>query len=256
METHSTSVAALVLAGDGLNCERETGKAFETAGAQVTVANYFSLSPMALQEFDILAIPGGFSFGDEISSGRVLAIKLQKHFGQSLREFCQSGKPVIGICNGFQVLVELDLLDLPSSMDLRSNRDGNFHNQWMALQLPAHFSTFWTKGIDRIWLPVRNGEGRLCALGSDTDFALSALAERGQITFVYDSDWNGSLGQIAGLTNRLGNVLGLMPHPESALDWRLNPTRCGEFEAKKNADSARVIFKNAIVEAQRKRGFQ
>ena len=256
MEKSPESVAVIVLAGDGLNCERETGRAFEKAGAQVAIKNYFALNPSLLEAFDILAIPGGFSFGDEISSGRVLAIKLQKHFGDALVKFCLDKKPVIGICNGFQVLTELDLFDAPAPISLRSNSEGAFRNQWMRVSCPSPDASLWTQGAKHICLPVRNGEGRLCVLGGEKDSVLTTLRERAQVAFVYNSDWNGSLGQIAGITNKYGNVLGLMPHPEAALDWRLNPTRCGEQEAKENAEVAGLIFQNAVAHVQKERGLR
>jgi phosphoribosylformylglycinamidine (FGAM) synthase-like amidotransferase family enzyme len=223
-------VKALVVCGDGINCEAESAFALEQAGASASICHINALieSPGQLRTAQLLFLPGGFSFGDEISSGKVLGVKLQHALGEPLADFVASGKVVIGICNGFQALVKMGLLPNTASsgsdgpaqqVTLSHNRQGRFINRWVWLK--ANPSNPFLKGIDRMMLPIRHGEGRLrVPAGSEPQWQ-KALAPH--IAATYDTDVNGAFLQIAALTNAAGNVLGMMPHPEAFVRWTQHP---------------------------------
>ena len=239
--TASAKPVAMILCGDGINCERETAAAFQAADF-VTITKHVNdlvARPGSLVEAQALALPGGFSFGDELGSGQVLAAKLRQAAGAELAGFVTSGKPVIGICNGFQALVKLGLLPWPeqaSGVALAHNSSGQFINRWVEVEFPDSVCV-WTRNLPATMFPVRHGEGRIFA--ADSSAVLSRLGERRQIALRYREDFNGSLDRIAGLCDPSGVVLGLMPHPEAAVaDW-LHPSRV--------SGSARglELFKNA-----------
>jgi len=246
----STSKAAMpkamILCGDGLNCERETASAFDAAGfvSCITHINELVRNPKILGSFQAMGIPGGFSFGDELGSGQILAKKLRTFSSDELREFVRRGNPVIGICNGFQALVKLGLLpwpDTPQEIALAHNSAGNFINRWVEVEFPDSVC-IWTKGIEDdaripIQYPVRHGEGRVTA--ADESKVLQELKRRRQIPLRYRQDFNGSMDRIAGLCDPSGVVFGLMPHPEAAVsDW-LHPSK------EKGSARGLDIFKNA-----------
>lgn len=215
----------LVLTGEGINCERETAFAFEKAGAKATIQtlNETVKDPENLKNFDILAIPGGFSYGDELGSGQVFSLKLKKHLGAHLKEFIKDKKPVIGICNGFQILVKLGMFDNSSTREvgLAPNTSGHFLNKWAMLTPNQDSNCIWVKGIKSSFsLPVRHGEGRVVL---SKDQAYSNLIEHGQVALTYENDINGSYEKIAGLSDKTGLVLGLMPHPEADLYKATSP---------------------------------
>ncbi|MCA9797964.1 MAG: phosphoribosylformylglycinamidine synthase subunit PurQ [Cyanobacteria bacterium HKST-UBA04] len=216
---------ALVLCGDGINCEAESAHALRMAGIEPTVVHINDLiaAPKQLMNYGLLLLPGGFSFGDEVSSGKVLAVKLRHGLGEVLTQFVAEGRLVVGICNGFQALVKLGLL--PGSSDaaealrqtatLTHNQlsDGHrpgFINRWVWLSVDNRNRFF--AGLDRFMLPIRHGEGRL-VVGDETVLTQACHGE----TLYYETDVNGSAGCVAGLTNPQGNVLGLMPHPEACV---------------------------------------
>jgi phosphoribosylformylglycinamidine synthase I len=215
----------LVLTGEGINCERETAFAFEKAGAVPTIQtlNETIENPSKLINFDILAIPGGFSYGDEIGSGHVFSLKLKKHLGAELKEFVKDKKPIIGICNGFQILVKLGFFDEGTSREigLAPNTSGTFINKWSKLIPNKEANCIWTKGLERSFsLPVRHGEGRIVLNEEET---YSALIKNGQVVLTYEDDINGSYQKIAGLSDITGLVFGLMPHPEADLFKATSP---------------------------------
>jgi len=214
---------ALVLAGDGINCEGETAFALELAGFRPQVLHVGALlaSPERLQEVQLLTIPGGFSFGDEIASGKVLAVKMRNRLGEALHEHIDRGRLVLGICNGFQVLVQLGLLpnsdrDGKRVVSLLHNAGGRFIDRWVELEVMPSLSPFLT-ALKKIHLPVRHGEGRL-AVGPGADERV-----RAQAAIRYAEELNGSFERVAALTNPAGNVLGLMPHPEAFVRWTQHP---------------------------------
>lgn len=207
----------VILTGDGINCERETALAFEHAGgrARILHVNDLLADPSSLRQYDGLAIPGGFSFGDDLGSGLILGLKLKYALQEELLRFVDAEKPIIGICNGFQVLTKLGLLPdhrQERQVALAQNIHGRFMNQWASMTAPEDSICVWTKGIKSIQLPVRHKEGRVVFSSPDV---LTHLRANGQIVFRYDEDINGSTDRIAGICDSSGLIFGLMPHPEA-----------------------------------------
>jgi phosphoribosylformylglycinamidine synthase I len=216
----------LVLRAPGANCDEETQFAFERAGGRADRVHVHRLreNPRLLREYDILAIPGGFSYGDDVAAGKILAAELTSFLGDALREFRDAEKLIIGICNGFQVLLKAGLL-IPPDEDgplatLAHNSHGRFEDRWVHLQASPG-QCVWLNGCDRFLLPVAHGEGNFVCR---KDWILKGLEQAGQIVLRYvdangdgggfPSNPNGSQGNVAGLCDATGRVLGLMPHPE------------------------------------------
>ncbi len=236
-------VKTLVITGDGLNCEKETARAFSLAQSESEIIHINDLleKPDFIQEFHILAIPGGFSFGDEVGSGQILALKLKHGFSEVLEKFIQKKKLIIGICNGFQALVKLGLLPNPFSQRVASltyNKSREFIDKWVTLKGESE-TCIWTKGIKEISLPIRHGEGRIVFSSDDV---YSKLKSNGQIVFQYTEDVNGSFEKVAALCDPSGLILGLMPHPEAAISQMLSPQ--GERVLKRG--DGLLIFENAV----------
>lgn len=213
----------LILCGDGINCEKETAMAFENANAnaQIIHVNDLMESPKLLLNFDGLAFPGGFSFGDELGSGQVLAMKMKHTLKDTFQEFVAQKKPIIGICNGFQVQVRLGLLPFPNSeriMALASNESGTFINKWANMDVHQKSVCKWTTGLhtlDTLDLPARHGEGRVVFKIGEEEKIYNSLLENGQIALSYKENFNGSYQNIAGICDPSGLIFGLMPHPEA-----------------------------------------
>lgn len=221
-----TKPNALVIYGDGINCENETAFALEMAGfsAQNLHCSDLLNSPQRLTEAKMIALPGGFSFGDEIASGKVLAIKLRSKLQEALHDFIDRGNLVVGICNGFQILVQLEILPDSSKMANRSvslchNSGGKFINKWVKLDVKNESRFF--KGLKQIHLPMRHGEGRLTLTSDSSDGLLDKVKKQAPLR--YSQDVNGSFERIAALTNEQDTVLGLMPHPEAFVRWNQHP---------------------------------
>jgi phosphoribosylformylglycinamidine synthase len=222
------TVHALVLTGFGINCDAETELAFRRAGADAHRVHLNDLiaRPETLNAMDILAIPGGFSFGDDVASGRIFANRLRFQLGDALLKFVRDGKLAIGICNGFQVMVKMGLLPLfngafEQEVTLTHNDHNRFENRWVHLGADEDSRCVWTKGLGRFELPVRNGEGKFVPRDAET---LARLQGNGQVALRYADGGgrrpynpNGSVDDIAGLCDPSGRVFGLMPHPEAFL---------------------------------------
>jgi len=209
----------LVLRAAGTNCDLETLHAFELAGADVDLVHVNRLidTPSTLDAYQIFAISGGFSYGDDIAAGRILANQLMLRLGESLHKFVSSGKPVIGICNGFQVLVKTDILPGPAAgltgqvATLAHNDRGRFIDKWVTLQ-PQPGKCIWTRDLSEIELPIAHGEGRFM---TQTDQVRQDLWSDGRVALTYSGENpNGSTDAIAGICDPTGLVFGLMPHPE------------------------------------------
>jgi phosphoribosylformylglycinamidine synthase len=244
-------VKVAVLFGFGINCDHETAAMFDLVGAtaQRIHTNKLVNGEIDLNEFQILAVPGGFSFGDHLGSGRLLGNRLRFGLRDQLQAFVAAGKPIIGICNGFQVLVKTGLLPGPMTGDtqpdfiqrasLTLNDSGRYEDRWVTLEFDQKSPCIWTKGIERMQCPVRHGEGKFIM---PETIDLNTLQENNQLTVRYvDSNSkigsgisdevlpfpispNGSMRNIAGICDRTGLVFGLMPHPEAIYARWLHPS--------------------------------
>jgi phosphoribosylformylglycinamidine synthase I len=252
---------ALVLTGYGINCDYETAHAFNlpaVGGEGVRVhLNDLIATPRMLRDFQMFVIPGGFSFGDDIASGKVLAVKLRACLLDPLRDFVARGRLVLGICNGFQALVKLGLLpdlagDCRQDVTLTFNDSGRFEDRWVYLQVDAASRCIFTTGMDRVYLPVRHGEGKFIPRDAAT---LAALEARHSIVLRYTDEhgqcagypWNpnGSVANVAGVCDATGRVFGLMPHPEAYL-YATNHPRWTR-ESIPTEGMGVQIFRNAIA---------
>ncbi len=258
---------ALILRAPGINRDRDIAYACKLVGftPELVHINTLIKAPDTLLDYQFLVIPGGFSYGDDLGAGNLLAKNLTIHLGPQLRRFIDEGRPVLGVCNGFQVLVKAGLLPGPTldgqealRATLTENEGAQFECRWIKMAVQPSVCVF-TRGIDRpIESPVAHGEGQFVLAGD-----LTQLRERGQIALVYTSSSsangtteqvsypdnpNGSVGNVAGICNARGNVLGLMPHPEDYVHARQHPLRRGL--ANGEGDGI-LLFKNAFAYAKR-----
>jgi len=229
-------VNALVLAGYGLNCDNETAYALELAGASARRVHINSLidGSVSLGDFQIMVFVGGFSWGDDHGAGVIQAVRLKTNIGDKLLEFVDKGNLVLGICNGFQTLVNLGLLPCFAgdynirSIALTFNDCGNFSDDWVVLKVNSSPCVF-TKGFDLLELPIRHGEGKFYSGKA----VIERLFENNQVVIQYAMpdgnpaegkfpfNPNGSINDIAGICDPTGRIFGLMPHPE-AFNHRTN----------------------------------
>jgi phosphoribosylformylglycinamidine synthase subunit PurQ / glutaminase len=236
---------ALILHATGSNRDLDLSAALELAGAQAEIVHINQLRKRERRwdHYQLLALPGGFSYADALGAGRLFALDLQAYFADEVGQFIQSGKPVIGICNGFQALVKSGILPampseqgaaVPVRATLTFNACGHFECRWVNL-LPQSQTCIWTRGLTApVFCPVAHGEGNFIV---EPEAGVNLLHKNDQVAFVYarsdgspaggkyPENPNGSLGDIAGICNPLGNVLGLMPHPENHIDPYQNPHR-------------------------------
>lgn len=246
-----------VLRADGTNCDLETYYAFEKAGAECSMVhvNQLRSGEEKLEDYQILALPGGFSYGDDVHSGKILAVELTSFLKDSLQEFVDRGKPVLGICNGFQVLVRTGLLPDGRLGDIRCtlmhNDSGRFECRWVTLKVEESPCIF-TRGVSGSLMDVQvaHGEGKFYA----EEVQLEKLQSAGQVVFRYAGpdgrptpeypyNPNGSLGAIAGVCDSTGLVLGLMPHPERFVELHQHPNwRRGGLDAPHGL----ALFANAV----------
>ena len=254
-------VNVLILTGYGINCDVETAWAFEMAGAahvERAHINRVVNGEIKLDDYQILAFPGGFSFGDHIASGKILALKVKKEMGDHLKKFVNDGKLVIGICNGFQTLVKMGILPGsehnvfgPQTVTLTHNDSAVYEDRWVRIHAnPDNHSPF-LRGIGTFDVAIRHGEGKFLAkqhylreIKDHNLIAFQYVDENDEITQKYPLNPNGSDLAIAGITNRKGNVLGMMPHPEVFINSTQHPdwTRLDKMPEPLGL----TIFKNAV----------
>ncbi len=244
-----------VLKTDGINCDQETVHAFTIAGAEaeIVLLNQLRAQKNQLDKFQILVIPGGFSYGDDIASGKILALELMLFLQDQLQDFVDKGKLIIGICNGFQVLVRAQLLPQVSMQrqqaTLLTNDSGKFECRWVSLRVEKSNCIF-TQGLEdsSITLPVAHAEGKFFAetqeLNQIESEHLVALryTHDDKATQEYPYNPNGSLHSIAGVTDISGRVFGLMPHPERFIYAHQHPWRT----RKQYEPVGLKIFANAV----------
>ncbi len=238
------SFKALVLSGDGINCEIETSEALKSVGFESDIIHINQLveTPNKLKNYKLLAFPGGFSFGDEIQSGKILALKIKKYLLNEIKEFIESGNLVIGICNGFQVLTSLnaftDFNNKESHFALVDNDQAQFINRWVEMKPNFQNNSPWLRNLpESFHLPIRHGEGNLKVSDAYQKRFESFKAIH------YTKDVNGSFQQTAAITNKAGNVFGIMPHPEAAMTQNLDPTMNTQST---NNHWGAVFFRNAF----------
>jgi len=250
----------MVMSGYGLNCEEETKFAFETAGGLADIAHINDLiaKPKTLSRYDILAFPGGFSYGDDTGSGKAYANKFKNHLSKELKEFLSRDTLVIGICNGFQIITSLGIL--PGA--LTYNKNGKYLDRWVDLKIEGKKNQSpWLKGIKKISFPIAHGEGRYVINQKE----YKNLSKNHQIALIYakgevcnfqnlEANPNGSDYDIAGVLAYNGRVFGLMPHPERAMFSHQSPLWSKNKKVPKEGlphlntrrGEGLQIFKNAI----------
>ena len=239
-------VKALVVSGNGVNCERETAEACSIAGADtVEVVPLWDLiaGERSLSDFDLLVLPGGFLDGDDLGAAQATANRIRhSRIGgsgprllEAIERFVHEGKLVFGVCNGFQLLVKLGLLPWPTferRVSLTFNTSGRFEARWVTLTVDAASPCIFTRGLEELELPVRHGEGRLLLDGPETGQAILeghlaplryADPDTRAPTDRYPANPNGSWHQAAGLCDPSGRIFGLMPHPEAFLHRTNHP---------------------------------
>ncbi len=264
------NVKALVLTGYGLNCDHETAYALELAGATAVRVHINALihGAVSLNDFHILVFGGGFSWGDDHGAGVVQAVCMRTNLGDPILKFVDSGNLVLGICNGFQTLVNLGLLPgfdhdySRRSVALVYNDCGNFRDDWVNLEVNPATLCIFTAGMDQLELPVRHGEGKFYA-GKTT---IDRLIDDNQVVLRYamsdgkpaDQKFpfnpNGSVYDIAGICDPTGRIFGLMPHPEAFNHFTNHPdwTHTREYDKRRNLEtragltSGIRIFENSV----------
>lgn len=262
----STAPRALVITAPGTNCDAELAQAFALAGATPTLELLSTLarSPEMVDDFQLIGLPGGFSYGDDIAAGRIMGALMRRSLYPALSSAIARGVPMICPCNGFQTAVQAGLLPGPDAGEpwpeapaapviaLAQNASARFHDGWTRVEVPAQTRCIWTQGLadagPAAMLPSAHGEGRLVA----TDATLDALEASGQVALRYhaEDDFNGSMRRIAGVCDVSGLVLGLMPHPERFTAWTQHPwwTRLPR-EALRAEPLGLRMFRNAVSHA-------
>jgi phosphoribosylformylglycinamidine synthase subunit PurQ / glutaminase len=244
----------LVLRAPGTNCDAETAHAFELAGGapQILHINRMLDSPRLALQYQVLCIPGGFSYGDDVAAGRILGNQIRHHFADAMREFREAGKLILGICNGFQVLIKSGLLDVDDatgpSASLTWNDSGKFMDRWVGLRNLGQRCVFLQEVSDLV-LRITCAEGKFVTRDADS---LARLEQNGQLVLRYVDTGgmqapfnpNGSVADVAGICDLSGRVFGLMPHPESYIDFTQHPqwTRLEE----RGEGQGLAIFRNAV----------
>jgi phosphoribosylformylglycinamidine synthase len=261
---------ALILRAPGTNCDEETAHAFSLAGGEPERwhVNRLLEEPNRVADFQILCLPGGFSYGDDIAAGRILGSQIQHHLADVLEEFRAADKLVLGICNGFQILLKTNLLAAADNQGptatLTLNDSGRFEARWVRLAIEPGNCVF-LNGIREMELPVAHGEGkviirdaavfanmqankqfvaRFALLNSNGSGTSAARAIKPEPQIPYPDNPNGATSDVAGLCDPTGRVFGLMPHPERFVDWSQHP-RWTREPAREVGDGLRV-FQNAV----------
>jgi phosphoribosylformylglycinamidine synthase I len=255
-------VAALVIRAEGTNCDLETFEALKVAGAETFLVHINELikRKVSLEDFQICVIPGGFSYGDNVSAGKLLANLIKNYLNKDFKRFIEEGKPLIGICNGFQVLLKAGFLPFSNEnkqfASLTINSSGLFIDKWVYLRHVNRRKCILTKYSNNvIYLPINHAEGRFVA----DDKIIKKLFEEDQIVYQYShsdgsiderANPNGSKYNIAAICNEYGNVLGIMPHPEKFIHKYLHPCWTRFPNLKEEGDGL-FIFKNAVNYAKK-----
>jgi phosphoribosylformylglycinamidine synthase I len=256
---------ALILLAYGTNRDRDVADALTLSGADTEIIplNALRNGKTHWSDFQILVLPGGFSYADALGAGKLLGLDMQSYFSDEIQEFIASGKPVIGICNGFQALIKSGLLPAPTGrgsgsngvFTLTFNARGHFECRWVVLK-PLSQTCIWTRGSgELITCPIAHGEGnfqtldhlQLAGLQSLDQIALTYVRKDGSpANGEYPANPNGSMLDIAGICNPTGNVLGLMPHPEN----HIYPFQHPKWRRGVIMNSGLSLFKNGVKYAE------
>ncbi|MGI6367331.1 MAG: phosphoribosylformylglycinamidine synthase subunit PurQ [Anaerolineae bacterium] len=263
----------LILHAPGTNRDREAAQACVAAGGQAEIVhtNRLAGEPSLLDRYQMLVIPGGFSYGDDLGAGRLLANELLMRLRESMDAFVAAGKPVLGICNGFQTLVKAGYLPGPApeqTVSLTNNRRGGFQCRWVRLRALPHSTSLFTRGLEEdILCPIAHGEGRLAVADTDQAQALLAQglvplqyvntedpAERDRVANTvpvspaagFPANPSGSVLDAAALCNAAGNVMGLMPHPEDHIHAFQHP----RWARGARGGMGLVLFENGVRAAR------
>ncbi len=260
------SPRVLVLRAPGTNCDEETAHAFERAGATAERVHVNRLieNPALMDRYQVLCVPGGFSYGDDIAAGRILASRLRRHLSDMVDAFVHGNgdRLVLGICNGMQVLMRLGVLtegvggEDTTPATLTWNNHGRFEDRWVHLAVDQTPCVF-LKDIERMYLPMANAEGKFVAAGESV---LNELGNAGRLAIRYcdgpeggvqnemlpfPMNPNGADANVAGVCDSTGRVFGLMPHPERHIDATQHPTWTRRKEQPEHGDGL-AMFKNAV----------
>lgn len=263
-------VKVLIMSGYGINCETESAFAFEKAGAEPDIVHINDIisGKKKMSDYDIMFFPGGFSYGDDTGSGNAFANKIKNNLWDALLEFIGKGKLIFGVCNGFQVMTHLGLFSLPSTSygerisSLESNTQNRYECRWVNIRSNPDTGCVFTKGIDMTHLPIAHGEGRFYC----DEKTLQELKDNNQVVFTYcDKDRNpadgtypvnpnGAISDIAGICDKSGKIMGMMPHPERAIFSTSEPeyhkrkalAKKDKVKIPEFIDSNLKIFKNAV----------
>jgi phosphoribosylformylglycinamidine synthase subunit PurQ / glutaminase len=260
-------IKVCVLRVGGTNCDAETARAFQELGVQAETVHVNELIKRKnLADYSVLVFPGGFSYGDYVRSGVIFARHLSAQLGKEIKAFVDEGRPILGICNGFQILVEFGLLpgfegisEYPEAT-LTTNEPAGFKCKWTYLKQENRGKCAFTNAIPQgkvIRIPIAHGEGRLLFPKEKEQQMLKSLLDEDMLVFRYcakegkvaDGEYpanpNGSFYDIAGICNREGNIFGLMPHPERAMYWWQQPDWTRESQMLQYGDG-KLIFQSII----------
>ncbi|MDR1931547.1 MAG: phosphoribosylformylglycinamidine synthase subunit PurQ [Spirochaetales bacterium] len=239
----------LIITGYGINADRELAEAFRLADGNPEPIHLADIleNPGRLASCGILAFPGGFSFGDHLGSGKVLAYLVKSRLKEELEAFVRDGKLILGICNGFQVLVKMGILpnsnrDFTQEVSLIHNDSGLFTDRWVPVRYNGKNPSPWIKNLTPTRYPIRHGEGRFITASPEV---AQKIADNNLAALYYDGiNPNGSESDIAGITDETGRILGMMPHPEAYLFPENHPqwTTGGVKDA-----TGRKLFENAVA---------
>jgi phosphoribosylformylglycinamidine synthase len=249
-----SKVRTLVLRAPGTNCDEEATFAFEQAGAVVSLVHISQLinRTKQLKDYQIMVIPGGFTYGDDMGAGRVLANEIRLKLGPDIERFVSGGRLILGICNGFQVLVKTGILPGLSPtgkplLTLTTNDSGRFECRWVYLRANRESRCIFTRGIERLYLPVAHGEGKVVAdpkVLPNLDVVLYYTDEQGSTRAGYPYNPNGSVEDIAGISDATGRIFALMPHPERFIRGSQHPR--WQSESTRERGDGFQIFTNAV----------
>ncbi|OGO21781.1 MAG: phosphoribosylformylglycinamidine synthase I [Chloroflexi bacterium RBG_16_50_9] len=253
-----TKVKVLMLRAPGTNRDIDTRIAFEQVGAEVDSALVTELLQREknMMDYQVMVIPGGFTYGDDISAGKIMANEIRLRIGEDIKKFVDDGRLILGICNGFQVLVKTGILPGIEShsaqpVTLTNNDSGKFECRWVYLKINEKSPCVFTRGMSSIYVPIAHGEGKLIAepgVLQKLNIVVQYADEKGDTSAPYPHNPNGSLRNIAGICDESGRIFGLMPHPEDIIRWTQHPRWTGDNLGKDG--NGQQIFLNAVAWAK------